>query len=71
MLKEKWRPGDRSREPGVSFLTIDNAQLPTRFRAPGPQGGRTYNRYIDEESFLATAAGHTVDAWSWVKSKDS
>jgi len=28
-------------------------------------------RYIDEESFLATAAGHTVDAWSGVKSKDS
>jgi len=31
--------------------------------APGPQGSRTYNRYIDEESFLATAAEHTVDAW--------
>jgi len=55
----------------VGFLTIDNAQLPTRFRAPGPPWSRTYNRYIDEESFLATAAGHTVDAWSWVKSKDS
>ena len=38
---------------------------------PLPQGSRTYNRYIDEESFLATAAGDTVDAWSWVKSKDS
>jgi hypothetical protein len=39
--------------------------------APGPPGSRTYNRYIDEESFLATAAGDTVDAWSGVKSKDS
>ena len=70
MLKEKWRRWQVS-IAYVGFLTIDNAQLPTRFRTPGPQGSRTYNRYIVKESFFATAAGHTVDAWSWVKFKDS
>jgi hypothetical protein len=70
MLKEKWRLSWQVSIAYVGFLTIDNAQLATRFPAPGPQGTRTHNIYI-EESFLATAAGHPVDAWSWVKSKDS
>ncbi|MEG4145908.1 hypothetical protein [Microcoleus sp. Pol12B5] len=33
--------------------------------------GRGGCQYIDEESFFATAAGQTVDAWSAVKSNDS
>ncbi|MEG4251944.1 hypothetical protein [Microcoleus sp. Pol10D4] len=33
--------------------------------------GRGGCQYIDEESFFATAAGQTVDAWSGVKSSDS
>jgi len=71
VLKEKWRPGDRSRSPMLVFSLSTMLSFPHARSAPGPPGSRTYNRYIDEQSFLATPAGHTVDAWSWVKSKDS
>ena len=33
--------------------------------------GKQNIEHIDEESFFATAAGNTVDVWSWLKSKDS
>jgi hypothetical protein len=58
-----------SLELRVSISTM--LSFPHARSAPLPPGSRTYNRYIDQESFLATPAGHTVDAWSWVKSKDS
>ena len=57
--------------PELVFSLSTMLSFPHARSAPGPPGSRTYNRYIDEGSFLATAAGHTVDAWSWVKSKDS
>jgi hypothetical protein len=58
--------------PELVFWLSTMLSFPHARSAPLPQGSRTHNIYIDdEESFLATAAGHTVDAWSWVKSKDS
>ena len=53
----------------VGFLTSTMLSLP--HRSVRLACVKQNIEYIDEESFLATAAGHTVDAWSWVKSKDS
>ncbi|MBD1810858.1 hypothetical protein NDA07_14300 [Microcoleus vaginatus DQ-U2] len=57
----------------VGFLTIHNAQLATRLRGTSlwEAEHRYRYRYIDEESFFATAAGQTVNACSGVKSNDS
>ncbi|MEG4859673.1 hypothetical protein QUB75_19250 [Microcoleus sp. K1-B6] len=69
MLKEKWRCGNRCRSPMLVFSPSTMLSLP--HACVGLACGKQNIEQIDEESFFATAAGQTVDAWSGVKFNDS